>query len=60
MPSKPIKSARPVAIDWGEALVVTVLDDLIGVHNDGDKEGEHHVDEEANEYVEVDAAVDPH
>ena len=42
---------------WREALVVAVLDDLVGVHDDGDEEGEDDVDEEADEEVEVDSAA---
>ena len=40
-----------------EALVVAVLDDLVGVHDDRDEEGEDDVDEEADEEVEVDSAA---
>jgi len=43
----------------GEALVVAVLDDLVGVHDDRDEQGEDNVDEEADEEVEVDSAVNP-
>jgi len=43
-----------------KAIVVAVLDDLIGVHDDGDEEGEHHIDEEADEGVEIKPAVNPH
>ena len=42
-----------------EAVGVVVLDDLVGVHDDGDEQGEDNVDEEAYEGVEVDSAVDP-
>ena len=42
---------------WREALVVAVLDDLVGVHDDRDEEGEDDVDEEADEEVEVDTAA---
>jgi len=37
-----------------------MLDNLIGVHDDRDEEGEHHVDEEGAEEVEVHLAVHPH
>ena len=37
-----------------------MLDYLVGVHNDGDEEGEDHVDEERAEEVEVGLAVHPH
>ena len=40
-----------------EALVVAVFDDLVGVHDDRDEEGEDDVDEEADEEVEVDSAA---
>ena len=42
---------------WWEAFVIAVLDDLVGVHDDRDEEGEHHVDEEADEYIQVDPAA---
>jgi hypothetical protein len=35
------------------------LDRLIGVHDDRDEDAEHHVYEEADEDVEVQAAVPP-
>ena len=41
---------------WREAFVVAVLDDLVGVHDDRDEQGEHHVDEQTDEEVEVDTA----
>ena len=40
-----------------KALVVAVLDDLVGVHDDRDEQGEDDVDEEADEEVEVDSAA---
>ena len=43
----------------GEAVGVVVLDDLVGVHDDGDEQGEDNIDEEAYEGIEVDSAVDP-
>ena len=43
-----------------EPIIVTVFDDFVGVHDDGDEEGEHNIDEEADERVKVDSAVDPH
>lgn len=51
-----IKLLQPVG--W-KAFVVAVLDDLVGVHDDRDEQGEHHVDEQTDEEVEVDTAVDP-
>jgi hypothetical protein len=39
---------------------MSMLDNLVGVHDDRDKEGEHHVDEERAEEVEVRLAVHPH
>ena len=42
---------------WREALVVAVLDDLVGVHDDRDEQGEDDVDEQADEEVEVDSAA---
>ena len=41
---------------WREAFVIAVLDDLVGVHDDRDEQGEHHVDEQTDEEVEVDTA----
>ena len=43
-------------IRW-EALVVAVLDDLVGVHDDRDEQGEDDIDEQADEEVEVDSAA---
>ena len=45
---------------WWKAIVVVVFDDFISVHNDGDKERENNIDEETDEGVQVDSAVDPH
>ena len=42
---------------WREALVVAVLDDLVGVHDDRDEQGEDDIDEQADEEVEVDSAA---
>lgn len=36
------------------------LDGLVGVGDEADEEAEHHVDEEGDEGVEVDAAEQPH
>ncbi len=44
----------------GVAPLMSMLDNLIGVHDDRDEEGEHHVDEEGAEEVEVRLAVHPH
>ena len=44
----------------GETPVIAVLDNLVGVHDDGDEEGEDHVGEQAHEHVQVHAAVGPH
>ena len=41
---------------WREAFDIAVLDDLVGVHDDRDEQGEHHVDEQTDEEVEVDTA----
>ena len=49
-----VKLLQPVR---GETALVAVLDDLVGVHDDRDEEGEHHVDEEADEYIQVDPAA---
>jgi len=35
------------------------LDGLVGIGDEGDEEAEHHVDEEGDEGVEVDAAEQP-
>ena len=40
-------------------MFVIDLDDLVRVHDDGDEERQHKVDEETNEGVKVDSAVDP-
>ena len=40
---------------WGKHL-----DGFIGVGDEGDEEAEHHVDEEGDEWVEVDPAEQPH
>lgn len=42
-----------------KAIIVVVFDDLIGVHDDGDKEGKNNIDEEADEGVEIDSGVNP-
>ena len=42
---------------WREAFVVAVLDDLVGVHDDRDEQGEDDIDEQADEEVEVDSAA---
>jgi hypothetical protein len=44
----------------GVAPLMSMLDNLIGVHDDRDEEGEHHVDEEGAEEVEIRLAVHPH
>ncbi len=44
----------------GVAPLMSMLDNLVGVHDDRDEEGEHHVDEEGAEEVEVRLAVHPH
>jgi hypothetical protein len=44
----------------GVAPLMSMLDNLIGVHDDRDEEGEHHVDEDGAEEVEVRLAVHPH
>lgn len=36
------------------------LDGVVGVCDEGDEEREHHIDEEGDEGVEVDAAEQPH
>jgi hypothetical protein len=52
------KLGTSVPVSW-ESSLVTVLDNLVGVHDDGDEEGEHHVDEKAHKGVEVHPAVHP-
>ena len=42
---------------WWEAFVIAVLDDLVGVHDDRDEQGEDDIDEQADEEVEVDSAA---
>ena len=42
-----------------KSLDYDYLQRLIGVHDDGDEEGEHAVDEKRDEYVEVDAGEVP-
>ena len=42
-------------VGW-KAFVVAVLDDLVGVHDDRDEQGQHHVDEQTDEEVEVNTA----
>ena len=46
-------------VSW-EATLITVLDDLIGIHDDGDEEGKDNIDEQAYEGVQVHPAVHPH
>jgi len=41
-------------------MAVVVLDDLIGVHDDGDEEREDYIDKEADEAVKIDSAIHPH
>ena len=43
------------SVGW-KAFIVAVLDDLVGVHDDRDEQGEHHVDEQTDEEIEVDTA----
>ena len=38
-------------------MLVVVLDHLVRVHDDRDEQGEHHVDEQTDEEVEVDTAA---
>lgn len=40
--------------------IVTNLDCLVGIHDDGDEETQYHINEERNEAVEVDAGEPPH
>ena len=44
---------------WRESTLVAVLDHPVRVHYDRDEEGEHHIDEEANEPIKVEPAEDP-
>ena len=60
IPQKSIRSIDGVTPVGGKAALVAILDDLVGVHDDGDEEGQHHVDEQADERVQVHPAVHPH
>ena len=43
-----------------KAALITTLDDLICVHDDGDKQGQDNVDEKADEGVEIYSTVHPY
>ena len=42
-----------------KAVDVIILDDLVRIHDDGNEERQDNVDEETDEGVEINSAVDP-